>query len=153
MSLAPILPLHKIVPAWTLPNLVGDGSLNLAKQRGRAHALLVVAHAGVALDLYLATLAPMLAALRSLPAQGILVWTSTADSSPLTPPPAPWQAVRDETGRVAARYLPASAQIGVFVLDRYNDLYHQWLVATPADLPSPPEVTEWLEAVSNQCSI
>src|SRR3712207_4310554 len=72
MQLEPKLRLHKVVPLWTLPDKYGE-PFNLAKQRGRAHFLLLVCAPGVDPAPFLQPLASRTAELRSLPAQGIVV--------------------------------------------------------------------------------
>ena len=145
----PALPLHKVVPMWVLPRVGSDATFGLSRPRGVAHTVLVVTRTTEVAP-WLALLAPSLTALQALPARGVVVWALPALAATA---PAPWLAVQDAEGRVAGRYLPDQAMIGVFALDRYNDLYHQWLVATPAELPDAAAVAEWIEAVGRQCSI
>ncbi len=146
MSLTPLLPLRAVVPSWTLPDLITAQPFSLYKPRGRAHTLLVMARSDVAA--LLADLAAPLADLATLPARGVAVLGATPAA-----PVAGWTVVLDGDGTTLDRYLPPEAQIGVFVLDRYNDLYHQWLVAAPAELPASAELAGWLEAVGQQCGV
>ncbi len=147
MALEAILPLHKVVPAWTLPDAAGQ-PFSLFKPRGRAHTLLLVAAAGVDVDGYLAEVAPHLVELQSLPARGIAVLGA---AKPPTVPP--WTTLADRDGHVAQLYLPAGAQVGLFILDRYNELYHQWVGVGGQALPPVVDAVEWIEAIGRQCSI
>lgn len=158
MALAPVLPLHKVVPSWTLP-LAGDGpSFSLHKPRGRAHTVLIVADATIQIAPYAAELAPQLDEIKDLPARGVVVVSfpsspATAGAVHVPALSASLQTVVDAEGKVRKVYLPAEAKVGVFILDRYNDLYHQWIGASEADMPPVAEVVDWLEAVGRQCGI
>jgi hypothetical protein len=150
MQFEPKLREHKVVPLWTLPDKHGD-PYNLAKKRGSAHFLLLVCAAEVDPAHYLESLAPVLLNLRSLPAQGIVVVASEDIAGPLPSPP--FVVVIDTTGGVRERFLPTGAAAGLFALDRYGDLYHQWLVERIVDLPAPEEVEGWMQAIGMQCSL
>ena len=150
MQLEPKLRLHKVVPLWTLPDKYGE-PFNLAKQRGRAHFLLLVCAPGVDPAPFLQPLASRTAELRSLPAQGIVV-VDSEDAAGRLPSPA-FKVVIDADGKVRDRYLPEGAAAGLFALDRYGDLYRQWLVQKVTDLPDAEEVAGWMQAISMQCSI
>jgi hypothetical protein len=65
----------------------------------------------------------------------------------------PFSLLVDETSRVIDRFLPDNAVAGVFALDRYGSLYHQWVVSDVAELPSGDEINGWMQAISMQCSI
>ncbi|MBA3944367.1 MAG: hypothetical protein H0X37_07365 [Herpetosiphonaceae bacterium] len=147
MTLEAILPLHKVVPSWTLADAAGR-PFSLFKPRGRAHTLLLVATAGFDIGGYLAEVAPHLAELQGLPARGIAV-LGTAK-----PPTVPsWTTLADSEGRVIHKYLPTGAQVGLFILDRYSELYHQWVGAGGQALPPVVDAVEWIEAIGRQCAI
>jgi hypothetical protein len=133
------LPEHKVVPFWILPTLDG-AAFNLAKQRGRAHLILLVQD-----------LAPRMTELRTLPARGLVVVGSADSAERLRS--TPFTVLIDAEGTVRERYLPTDASAGVFVLDRYGTLYHQWLVMEPAELPPASDVVDWITAVGMQCSV
>ncbi len=146
----PKLSLHKVVPLFTLADKHG-AQHNLAKQRGRDHLLVVVMGEGTVpqplVDLY----APAAAGWRQLPARGIVV-VSDADAAGALGS-TPFTVLIDEAGRVRERFLPTGATAGVFVLDRYGSLYHQWLLDANTTPPSADDVSGWLEAISMQCTI
>lgn len=150
MQLEAKLPEHKVVPLWTLPDKYGE-PLNLAKRRGRAHLLILVCGPEVDVSAFAETLAPTLVELRSLPLQGIAV-VATEDAAATLPSP-PFTVVIDASGRVRSQYLPPDAHAGLFALDRYGALYHQWIVGRIADLPPATEVAEWMQAIGMQCSV
>lgn len=150
MQVEPKLREHKVVPLWTLPDKYGE-PFNFAKKRGRAHFLLLVCAPSANPRPFLEGLAPELVRLRSLPAQGIVVVGSADAAGPLPTPPL--VVAVDAEGRVRERYLPEEAVAGLFVLDRFGALYHQWIVREVADLPSIKDVTEWIEAVGMQCGV
>lgn len=157
MVLEPILPLHKVVPMWSLPLAGGGPTFSLHKPRGRAHTVLLVASVEVDVAPYMAELAPQLDELWSLPAQGVAALSPRlTDLGPATyipRAPAPWKVVFDVEAKVRHSYLPDRALAGVFILDRYNDLYQQWVSTAVSDLPTPSTVVEWIEAVGRQCGI
>ena len=150
MDLTPKLTVHKIVPLFTLPDKHGQ-TQNLARQRGREHLLLVVLAPDADARAYLQELAAQAAEWRELPARGIVVAGSADAAGALGT--LPFTVVIDETGRVRDKFLPAGALAGVFALDRYGDLYQQWLVDELAALPSAEDIGGWLQAISMQCSI
>src|SRR5687767_14685904 len=112
MQLEPKLPLHKVVPLWSLPDKFGD-VFNFAKQRGRAHLVVLVCAEGVDPAPFLAQLAPVMAEIRSLPAKGIVVVPSEEAAGALPSPP--FTILIDADGKVRERYLPADAVAGLFV--------------------------------------
>lgn len=150
MDLTPKLPLRQVVPFWTLPDKHGQ-PYNLAKQRGRDHLLLLIFQPGIDPQPYLRTLAAATTEWRELPARGIVVVASADAAGALGSQP--FSVLIDERDTVRSRFLPAGAQAGVFALDRYGDLYQQWLVTTAAELPSAADVSGWLQAIAMQCSI
>lgn len=150
MQLEAKLPEHKVVPLWTLPDKYGE-PLNLARRRGRAHLLILVCTSEVNPAPYAEVLAPTLVELRSLPVQGIAV-VGSEDTAATLPSP-PFTVVIDAVGKVRGQYLPPDARAGLFALDRYGALYHQWIVSRLADLPPATEVAEWMQAIGMQCSV
>jgi peroxiredoxin len=133
-----------------LPDIEGQ-TFNLAKQRGRAHLILLVCGAAQDPEPFLQQLAPQMSALQALPAQGLAVVASTDQAARLVA--LPFTVLIDADHKVQERYLSADASAGLFILDRYGVLYHQWLVADVADLPSALVVVDWITAVSMQCSV
>ena len=151
MDLTPKLPLHKIVPLFTLPDKYGQ-PLNLAKQRGRSHLVLLVFRASVQPQTYLQQLATSAEAWKQMPARGLVVVPTEDIAGSLGTLPFT-VLIDNETSRVQERFLPDGAIAGVFALDRYGDLYHQWLVSDASALPSATDIDGWLQAISMQCSI
>lgn len=150
MPITPLLPLHKVVPLFTLPDKHGAAH-NLAKQRGRAHLALLIFRAGIDPQAYLRGLAEHAAGWRQLPARGIVVVPSEEMAGALGA--SPFTILIDSPNRVEDRFLPDEARAGVFALDRYADLYQQWLASDVAELPTGDAIDGWLQAISMQCSI
>lgn len=150
MQLEAKLPEHTVVPLWTLPDTHGE-PYNLARRRGRAHLLILVCAPDVDPAPYAELLAPTLVELRSLPVLGIAV-VGSQDAADALPSP-PFTVVIDATGKARDRYLPPDARAGLFALDRYGALYHQWIVGQIADLPPATEVAEWMQVIGMQCSV
>jgi peroxiredoxin len=59
----------------------------------------------------------------------------------------------DADGSATARFLPQAARAGVFVTDRYGELYFAAPTAGTATLPPIADIQAWLEAIDRQCSI
>lgn len=148
------LPLHKVVPLFTLPDKHGQ-PFNLAKQRGRSHLLLMIFAEGADPQTFLRELAHYAEDWRQLPARGIVVVADGDAAGTLGAQP--FTVLVDEPtpdgGKVRSRFLPEGAQAGIFALDRYGDLYQQWLVTDLAELPQAADLNGWLQAISMQCSI
>jgi hypothetical protein len=141
---------HKVVPLWTLPDKYGE-SFNFAKNRGKDHFIVLVCAPGADPAPFLKQLAPRMVELRSLSVAGIVVVPSEDAAGAL--PSLPLRVLIDADGKVRDRYLPDDAMAGLFLLDRYADLYRQWLVQNLADLPPAEEVAGWMQAIGMQCSI
>lgn len=150
MGIEPKLPLHKVVPLFTLPDKHGDQQ-NLAKQRGRDHLLLLLLRDDGDARTYLRDLARYNDEWRQLPARAIVVVRGEDAAGSLGA--LPFAILIDQHGQTIDRFLPSEAQIGVFALDRYGDLYQQWFGTRAADLPSAADVHGWMQAISMQCSI
>jgi peroxiredoxin len=144
------LPLHKVVPMWTLPDKHGD-QFSLAKVRGRKHLLLLIFGPGSDPAAYLTNLAKHTFDWNQLPARGIVIVADADTAGALGA--LPFTILIDEQGKARDLYLTEGAQAGVFALDRYADLYQQWLVSDLANLPSPVHLNGWLQAIAMQCSI
>ena len=149
-ELPPKLPEHKVVPFWTLPDREGQ-PFNLARRRGRAHMIVLVCGPDTDPLPFLHHLASHTDEFRMLPAQALVVVPSPDRAAPLLL--LPFTVLIDAEHVVHDRYLPAGAVAGVFILDRYGTLYHQWVVATAAELPSASDVVDWITAVGMQCSV
>lgn len=145
----PKLQPHKVVPLFTLRDKHGD-EYNLAKQRRRQHLLLAVFGPGIDPQPLVQHLAAQAQRWPQIPARGIVVVPDADTAGALG---LPFTVLIDETGSVRERYLPDEAKAGVFALDRYGALYHQWLLTADDELPDANDVTAWLEAISMQCSI
>jgi peroxiredoxin Q/BCP len=65
----------------------------------------------------------------------------------------PFPLLHDADAAVTARFLPPAAGAGVFVTDRYGELYLAAPAADTAALPPTLEIQAWLEAIDRQCAI
>lgn len=150
MDITPKLADHEVIPLWTLPDTYGQ-PLNLAKQRGRAHLLLLIFESAAGAAEYLGGLVAATAEWPRLPARVIVVVSGQHIAGALGA--LPFDVAIDENNTVRQRFLPSGAAAGVFALDRYGELYRQWLVADVTQLPSPDELDAWMQAISMQCSV
>lgn len=154
MEYTPKLAVREVVPLFTLPDKHGQLH-NLTKQRGRQHMLLLIAQPGVDLSAYLRNLSKYVEEWNSLPVRGVVVVADAESAGALGAQPFTVLIDAPESGSasVRSRFLPEGAQLGVFALDRYGELYHQWLVASREQLPSAADLNGWLQAIAMQCSI
>lgn len=154
MEHLPKLQVHKVVPLFTLADKHGQ-PFNLAKQRGRSHLLLLMFAEGVNAQPYLRDLAKYAEEWSDLPAHGVVVVASADEAGALGAQL--FTVLIDETttegGKVRSRFLPEGVQAGVFALDRYGELYQQWLVSDLSQLPTAADLHGWFQAISMQCSI
>lgn len=150
MKFEPRVQQHKIVPLFTLPDKYGE-SYNLAKKRGRDHWALMIFQGGVDPGPYLQRLTGEVDEWRILPARGIVVVPDESAAGALGS--LPFTILIDADGKARDRFLPDGAKAGVFALDRYGSLYHQWLAESVSDLPEPDDLTGWMQSISMQCSI
>ncbi|GAC1384302.1 MAG: hypothetical protein NVS4B8_22710 [Herpetosiphon sp.] len=141
------LPLHQVVPNWHLADRYGR-AWSLRKPHAVAHTLLSVSGDQPEVVEWLHMVAPTVQKLRHLPARGVAV---VAGMSAVDVPP--WTVLVDVDGVVRQRFGVPEGGTGVFILDRYNELYHQWIALTAASLPNGDEVAAWLEAVAMQCRV
>lgn len=149
MQLTPKLAERKIIPLITLADKYGE-PFNFAKQRGRSHFVLLV-FASPAPELYLRELADRATSWQELPARGIVIVPNTEIAGSLGT--LPFTLLIDDERKARDRFLPEGARAGAFILDRYGELYQQWLAERADALPPPNELADWVEAISRQCSI
>ena len=64
----------------------------------------------------------------------------------------PFPLLHDADGATSARFLPPMARAGVFVTDRYGELYFAAPTADTTTLPPIAEILAWLEAIDRQCA-
>ncbi|MBD0336834.1 MAG: peroxiredoxin family protein [Cyanobacteria bacterium Co-bin13] len=69
--------------------------------------------------------------------------------------PVPFPVLQDGEGRVLRRYgglLPEEPlPVGLFVCDRFGELYTQTIAADANDLPSEPEIRDWAGFIDMRC--
>ena len=145
----------EVVPNFTLPNTAGE-AIRRSAYRGKQHlALLFIptaeeeaarSYLRAMADIYdtiTAASGEVLAVVRDSPA----ALAEAKEDLAL-----PFQLLSDD-GTATQRFVPSPAHAGVFVTDRYGELYFSAVTEDAHDLPPPGELQSWLEAVDNQCSI
>jgi peroxiredoxin len=67
--------------------------------------------------------------------------------------PLPFPVLHDSEGRVLRRYagLEEPLPVGIFVCDRFGELYTQTIAADANDLPSEPEIRDWASFIDMRC--
>lgn len=148
----PRLEVGEMAPNFTLPTVSG-GELTRSAYRARRHlALIFLPFVDLPTREYLETIAGRYSAFRGAGSEAIAVVTDAgANADGLRAAlDVPFPLLLDPNGVVAARFLPDGAPLGVFVLDRYGELRHQWALTAPP-LPPVDDLIAWLEAIDNQC--
>jgi peroxiredoxin len=150
-----ILRRGQVVPTFTLPDTAGT-SVRRTAYRDKKN--LVLAFLPDAEDdgarAYLRALAQGYAALRAETGEvlAILRGDRAAVADARRELALPFPLLHDADGAVTARFLPPKASAGVFVTDRYGELYFAEPTASTAALPPVAELQSWLEAIDRQCS-
>ena len=150
-----ILRRGQVVPTFTLPDTAGTPVRRTAY---RDKKNLVLAFLPDAEDdsarAYLSALAQGYAALRAETGEvlAILRGDRAAVADAQRDLALPFPLLHDADGAVTARVLPPAARAGVFVTDRYGELYFAAPTASAASLPMIDEIKDWLEAIDRQCS-
>ncbi|MBD2260014.1 redoxin domain-containing protein [Pseudanabaena sp. FACHB-2040] len=68
--------------------------------------------------------------------------------------PVPFPVLHDGEGRVLRRYIGPVEEplpVGLFVCDRFGELYTQTIAADANDLPSEPEIRDWAGFIDMRC--
>lgn len=144
----------EVAPGFTLP-AVGGGEVARGAYRARKHlAVLFLPHVDLPAREYLEELAGAYGAVREAGSEVLAIVTDTGTSAEglRAALDVPFPLLLDPGGTVAARYLPDGASLGVFILDRYGALRHQWTLTAPP-LPPAAELISWLEAIDRMCVI
>ena len=150
-----ILRRGQVIPTFTLPDTAGAPVRRTAY---RDKQNLVLAFLPDAADegtrAYLRALAVDYASLRAETGEvlAILRGAGAAISEAQRELALPFPLLHDADGAVSARFLPPTARAGVFVTDRYGELYFAAPAAGTATLPPIAEIQAWLEAIDRQCA-
>ncbi|WP_416665999.1 redoxin domain-containing protein [Egbenema bharatensis] len=67
----------------------------------------------------------------------------------------PFPILWDQQGQVSGIYLqgkPNSALVGVFICDRFGELYLRSVAAEANELPNEPEIRSWAEFIDMRCT-
>ena len=91
-------------------------------------------------------------------AVAFIVFSDSPSTALLTNLPQEFVVATDVGGRAARSYLGEDAfgpfglqRSGVFVADRYGELYAQWIVSSGEALPGAGEVLSWLRQIELAC--
>lgn len=146
----------QLVPNFTLLTSQGE-PLRRTIYRGRKHLVLVFlpAAADEAGRAYLRALGDRYADIRAAAGEVLAILpASPAELAELRGDLAlPFPLLSDPDRATGARFLPRGTQAGVFIIDRYGELYHGAPAATSAGLTDPGETLVWLNAVDHQCVV
>lgn len=147
-----ILQPGQIVPSFTLPDAQGR-PVRRNDYRGKRHVALVFLPSGADYGAwaYLRALTASYAAFAAAGSEVLAVLREdTTAAWGVSKPPFP--ILIDANGKTAARFLPIPARAGIFVTDRYGELYFSALTAGADTLPPVADLLAWMEAIDNQCT-
>ncbi|MCU0491650.1 MAG: peroxiredoxin family protein [Chloroflexaceae bacterium] len=137
-----------VIPNFTLNGLDGR-PMRRSELRGRQHlALLFFPSLDGAILAYLRDVAN---SNERIVAAGGTVWVVVA-AAPETAPELPFPILLDQDCNVTRQFLSAGASSGVFLTDRYGELYFQ-SSGSLAALPPAEDIAAWIEAIDQQCAI
>jgi peroxiredoxin len=150
-----ILRRGQVVPTFTLPDTTGTPVRRTAYRDKKNLALAFLPDAkDDGARAYLRALAQSYEALRAETGEvlAILRGDQAAIADARRELALPFPLLHDADSAVTARFLPPTARAGVFVTDRYGELYFAAPSASTAALPPVAEIEAWLEAIDRQCS-
>lgn len=139
----------EVVPNFTLPSAAGE-PVRRSAYRGKQHLALVFLPS-VEEEFargYVQALVGSYAMLRAASGEVLVIVRAAQVDLEL-----PFPLLADQDGTATARFVPAEAGAGTFVLDRYGELYYAAVAQDARGLPPISELHEWLEAIDNQCAI
>lgn len=145
----------QMAPDFRLPTMDG-GDLRLYACRHRKNVLLLfVPEFSDAVEAHvIIPIAERYVEVREVNAEVVVV-SATRPSGAKRLCDLPFPIAIDEGGEVASRYLGrrgfSTARCGVFVVDRYGELWAQWPNVTPSEAPSPQELLDGLDLIELQC--
>lgn len=145
-----------IAPMFRLPT-TGGHHIARSDYRGKHHLVLVFlpdAHDDVT-QAYLRSLSTAYNTLRSNSADVLAIAhdTPAAVQAMQQLVPVPFPVLIDQEGTVSRRFVSAPNHVGLFVLDRYGEIYYAIDTPSNAMLPSLHQIMAWIQAIDRQCSL
>jgi peroxiredoxin len=150
-----ILKRGRVVPAFTLPDTTGVPVRRTAYRDKKNLILLFLPDAeDDAARTYLRALADSYEAIRAETGEvlAILRGAPSAIAEAKRELNLPFPLLADTSGTVTAGFLLPAARAGVFVTDRYGELYFAAPSAHTTTLPPVAALLAWLEAIDRQCA-
>jgi peroxiredoxin len=146
----------QVVPSFTLPDTT-EQPIRRSAYRGKQHLVLVFlprAHDDAS-RAYLRALADARPALLAASGEVLAIIRDDVPTTAATKHDLELQfpLLSDADGAVTQRFLPDNVRAGVFVTDRYGELYYSAPAADATALPPISELQDWLTAIDNQCAI
>lgn len=145
----------EVVPNFTLPNTAGE-MVRRSAYRGKQHLILLFMPATEeeTARAYLQSIANAYSAIKAASGDVLALFRDSMETLAEVKETLalPFQLLSDD-GTAMLRFVPPDAHAGVFVIDRYGELYFSAVAQDTQGLPPVSELQSWLEAVDNQCSI
>jgi tetratricopeptide (TPR) repeat protein len=156
LGMESILRPGQVVPTFTLPDTAG-APVRRTAYRDKQNLVLVFLPSAEddGARAYLRALAEGYAAFRAETGEALAIvrGDGAAIAAAQRELALPFPLLHDADGAATARFLPPTAHAGVFVTDRYGELYFAAPAADTASLPPTAEIQAWLEAIDRQCAI
>lgn len=145
----------EVVPNFTLPNTTG-ADVRRSAYRGKQHLILLFLSTTEeeSARTYLQAVADIYDAIKAASGEVLAVVRDnlTVLAEAKADLALPFQLLSDDS-TVTKRFVSPPAHAGVFIIDRYGELYFSAVAENASALPPASELQSWLEAVDNQCSI
>jgi len=153
-----MLNVHEVIPPLTARLPTGD-AIRAWDFKQKKNLVIAFLHSDCkACGSFLEQLALRALELAEAETVALAIFSKSPWSRILSPLPREILAAADTTGRSQLAYLeenvlgPAGQQrVGVFITDRYGELYAQWVGWEPESLPQADEVFVWLAQVEMAC--
>ncbi|MFQ5708644.1 MAG: peroxiredoxin family protein [bacterium] len=149
---------HQLCPGFSLTDLSGQ-QVDLWNFRQKKNVVLLFVQNGP--ESFLRSVIPSIVnnylALQRLDTEFLLILSGHLDacSARIEKMHLPFPVLLDIEFRAWPAYLeseaPRESGFGLFVLDRYGELWAQWHGSSRADFPALAELLEWLQWIEEQC--
>jgi hypothetical protein len=153
-----VLSTRQLIPPLTARTLAGQmiRAWDFKQKKNLVIAFLDAVHPES--EDFLKRLAARAAEIAEQEALALFVFSEVPPAELLAPLPAEFVVAMDMSGRAARAYLGEDAfgpsgqqRSGVFVADRYGELYAQWIIPAGGALPGAGVVLSWLRQIELAC--
>jgi len=153
-----VLSTRQLIPPLTARTLAGEmvRAWDFKQKKNLVIAFLDAAHPGS--ENFLERLVARAGEIAEQEAVALIAFSQATPATLLVHLPAEIVVATDMSGRAARAFLGEDAfgstgqqRFGVFVADRYGELYAQWIISSGGALPGAGEVLGWLRQIELAC--